>query len=353
MRARALTLVRQHGWNATSFQLVGPDIRHFFSADGDAFVGYHDTGTAWVAGGAPVAAPERLATVADEFSAAANAAGRRAFFFPVGARFTEATGYPSVRLGEQPVWEPTRWEERVSGSLRSQLRRAAKKGVKVRALQAEEVAEGAPMRAALEALIQGWLRRKPMAPMGFLVEVAPFAHPEERLLFVAERDSRVVGFLAAAPIFARNGWLFTDLLRSEDAPNGTAELLVDAGMRAAAARGAAVVTLGMAPLSGPLPPGLAWVRALCRPLYDFRGLHAFKRRLRPHAWEPLALAVPPGQWAWVGVLEVLRAFARGSLLRFGTTTLARYVGRAGQRARGRLRGRPITKLFVDGELRKL
>jgi CheY-like chemotaxis protein len=58
-------------------------------------------------------------------------------------------------------------------------------------------------------------------------------HDAEAVL-VAERDGAVVGFLAAIPIYARPGWFFEDFLRDPDAPNGTVELLVDAGMRAAA-----------------------------------------------------------------------------------------------------------------------
>ena len=71
--------------------------------------------------------------------------------------------------------------------------------------------------------------------MGFLVQIDPFTFPEERRYFVAERDGRVVAFLGIIPIYARRGWFFEDFLRDPEAPNGTVELLVDAGMRAAAA----------------------------------------------------------------------------------------------------------------------
>ncbi|MDX2169392.1 MAG: hypothetical protein SF182_20140, partial [Deltaproteobacteria bacterium] len=71
-RERALRLLQQHGWNATSFQLLEDDFTYFFDGD-DAFVAYVDTGSAWVAGGAPVAPPQRLAAVADAFARAARA----------------------------------------------------------------------------------------------------------------------------------------------------------------------------------------------------------------------------------------------------------------------------------------
>lgn len=75
-RERVLALLERHGWNATSFQVLGAGFRYWFAGD-DACVGYVDTGRAWVAAGPPIAAPERLAETAAAFARAAAAAGRR------------------------------------------------------------------------------------------------------------------------------------------------------------------------------------------------------------------------------------------------------------------------------------
>lgn len=325
-RARALALLRREGWNTTSFQVLEPGFRYWFDDDADAFVAYVDTGGAWVAGGAPVAPPARLAEVADRFVAAARAAGRRACFFAVEPRFVAATGYPALHVGEQPSWDPRHWDATVAGSrtLRAQLRRAARKGVVVRALSPAEVRDpDAPVRRAIDGLIARWQARRPMAPMGFLVDLQPFEFADERWHLVAEQDGRVVGFLAAVPIFARGGWFLEDLLRDHDAPNGTAELLVDAAMRRAAAAGATLVTLGLAPLAGPVPAPLRLAGVLGAPLYDFRGLRAFKAKLRPEAWSPVFLCAAPRASRWVALRDSLVAFARGSLVRFGAATLLR------------------------------
>jgi hypothetical protein len=74
-----------------------------------------------------------------------------------------------------------------------------------------------------------------IAPMGFLAQVEPFTLLERRRFFVAEVAGRIVGFLGIIPIYARGGWFFEDFLRDPAAPNGTIELRIDAGMRAAAA----------------------------------------------------------------------------------------------------------------------
>ncbi|MBX3157086.1 MAG: DUF2156 domain-containing protein [Deltaproteobacteria bacterium] len=322
-KSRVLALLQRHGWNATSFQVLEPGFRYWFDGD-DACVGYVDTGRAWVAAGPPIAPAERLGEVVERFAAAAREAGRRACCFGTEPRFHEASRWPALRIGDQPMWDPAAWDGVVRGSrsLREQLRRARAKGVTVRPLAAAELEEPAT-RAQLDALIARWLASRPIAPMGFLVQVDPYTFPAERRHFVAERDGRIVAFLGIVPIYARRGWFFEDFLRDPEAPNGTIELLVDAGMRAAVAAGVPVVTLGLVPLAGDVGRWLRAARRLGRSLYDFDGLRAFKAKFAPSTWDPIFLAYPPGKSATVALTDTLTAFARGGLLRFGIETFLR------------------------------
>jgi lysylphosphatidylglycerol synthetase-like protein (DUF2156 family) len=320
-RERALSILRGHAWATVSFQTLEPEFRYWF--DDDAFVAYVDTGAAWVVGGAPVAATARLGEVAAHFVAAARAEGRRVCFFGCEDRFVTVSGLPALRIGEQPVWSPAAWDETVaaSPSLRYQLRRARGKGVAVRVVDPAEVATPeAPLRAAIAALAADWLASRRMAPMGFLVQLEPLTFAEERVLIVAEHAGAVVGFLSAVPVYARGRLFIEDVLRAGHAPNGTTELLIDAAMRAAAGRGDQTVTMGLAPLAGGVAAPLRFARALSRPLYDFRGLHAFKAKLRPAGWEPVYLASPSSRW--LAMHDGLTAFARGSLVGFGLRTAA-------------------------------
>jgi phosphatidylglycerol lysyltransferase len=323
-RLRVLALLKRHGWNSTSFQILEPGFRYWFDGD-DACVGYVDTGRAWVAAGAPVAAFERFAEVSARFVAAAKAARRRACCFATESRFHPAAGWQSLRVGDQPIWAPEDWAAvvRDNRSLREQLRRARAKGVAVRALTAAELVPGQAVRAELDELIARWLASRTIAPMGFLVQVDLFTFPDERRYFVAERAGKVVGFLCAIPIYARPGWFFEDFLRAPDAPNGTVELLVDAGMRTAAAEGVPYVTLGLVPLAGEVSPWLRAARRWSKALYDFDGLRAFKAKLKPCGWDPIFLAYPRERSGFAAMLDTLTAFSRGGLLRFGLETLLR------------------------------
>jgi len=326
-RARLLALVRRFGWNATSFQVLEPGYRYFF-ADADACVAYVDTGRAWVAAGAPLAAKARFAEVAAAFCGAARAAGRRACFFATEDRFTTRVPLRALLVGEQPVWEPAFWDAvlRESPSLREQLRRARAKGVRVRAIEIEAHPPGAaraPLHDAMANVIMRWEKTRELAPLGFLARVDPLALLPDRRLFVAERAGAPVGLLAVAPIYGRNGWLVQNLLRGPDAPNGTSEVLFDFAMREARACGCALVTLGLAPLAGRVPPPLRLARRAGSSLYDFEGLHAFKAKLRPSRWDAAYLSFPEETAAARAILDVLAAFAHRGLLRFGLATLAR------------------------------
>ncbi len=344
-RARVLALLRRHGWNATSFQVLEEGFSYWFGAP-DACVAYVDTGGAWVAAGAPIAAESQIGDTARAFVAAAARAGRKACFFATERRFVDVCGFEHLLIGQQPVWDPREWGAtlRDSRGLREQLRRARAKGVRVSSASPAELGRvDAPLRVSLERLIARWQRSKALPPMGFLVGVEPFEFAAERRLFVArigegERET-IIGLSAVVPVYARHGWFVEDLIRAPDAPNGTTELLVDAAMRDAAQLGSGYLTLGLAPLSGEVSSWLGLARKYGAPLYDFGGLRAFKAKFRPREWAPIHLSHPRTQSALGALTQSLRAFSRRGLLRYGLEAawrgpglLLRGAGRASRQA---------------------
>ncbi len=332
-RDRVLALLRAHGWNTTSFQVLEHGFSYWFDPEGEGCVAYVDTGRAWVAAGAPIGPEGDVARCADRFIDAARRARRRACFFAVEERFASSPSLASMPIGEQPAWDPAGWADvvRRDRRLREQLRRARAKGVLVRPVSPSEIEHvDAPFRAGLEELVASWLTTRKMPPMGFIVDVQPFDYAAERRCFAAERDGRVVGLLVAVPVYRRNGWLFEDLLRAPDAPNGTTELLVDLAMRTVAEEGSQYVTLGLAPLAGDVSPWLGFARAVSAALYDFDGVRRFKAKLRPDSWTTIHLAWPRDGSSNVALLDALAAFTmrprdghdRASFVRFGLETLA-------------------------------
>ncbi|MCL2725563.1 MAG: DUF2156 domain-containing protein [Polyangiaceae bacterium] len=322
-RQRLLDLVRRHGWNATAFQTVGAGYNYFFH--GDACVAYVDTGRAWVAAGAPIAAAEAVANVAKIFARAARSAGKRCCFFATEDHFQETTAedFESFQVGEQPVWDPRQWPATLANhpSLREQLRRARAKGVTVRETRGELIS--GPLRDALDRVAARWIATHDMAPMGFLVNIQPFGTLVDRACFVAELNGRVCGFASVIPVPARGGWFIEHLIRDPSAPNGTGELLVNAVMQWAKDADCGWLTLGLAPLAGDVSGFLRFTRRIASPLYDFDGLRAYKAKLNPQSWSVIHLTYPNSQSPAISILDVLSAFTRGGFLRFGIRSILR------------------------------
>ena len=317
-------LLTQFGWNSISFQVLESGFEHHHFSP-QACMAYHDTGSAWVVAGPPIAARSHWAEHTHAALQWAHTQRRRICFFAVEQPFVEASGLHWVAIGEQPVWNPQAWGERLRQhrSLREQLRRARRHGVGVRQLHYETIMQDPTLHRSVARLLERWRATRPMAPMGFLVQVDPFANVPGRRFYVAWSARGLEGFLVLAPVYARSGWLFENLLRDPQAPNGTAELLIDYAMRDIATHGATYATLGLAPLAGDVGPFLRNTARLSRGLYDFHGLHTFKGKLRPSHWDRLFVAYPAQQSAVRTLLDVLRAFAPGGLLMFALRTLLR------------------------------
>lgn len=313
-----VSALRAFGRDAVSFQAVEPGIEVWRDDDGEGLVAYCDVGSAWVAVGSPMCARDAIASVAERFVRAARAEKKRAVFFGCDDPFDAR----AIAVGEQPWWRVRDWPNVLQKNrrLREQLRRARAKGVVVRAVPHEELAEGSALRAEASALATRWLAHRPMQPMKFLVTLAMFEHAREHRYYEARKAGALIAFASVIPIFARPGFFLEDLVRDPATPNGTTELLFDCAMRDLPRD--AEITWGLAPLTDAAPRAMRAVGALARGLYDFRGLRAFKSRLHPHAWQKVWM-IAPRENAITATLDVLRAFAGGSLVRFGIGTLVR------------------------------
>jgi phosphatidylglycerol lysyltransferase len=328
----ARELVLMYGWNATAYQIVNPGIEHWFSARGDAVVGYVRKHGVYVVAGAPVCALGRLEAVIAEWEQYARRRGRRVCYFGAAGRLhlllSARPDYSTVVLGAQPAWRPAEWAATIDGhaSLRAQLHRARNKGVTVAEWDSEQ-AQGHPQ---LTECLRQWLKTRGLPPLHFLVEPQTLYGLEGRRIFVAERDDVVVGFVNASPVPCRRGWLTEQFVRGSGAPNGTVELLIDYMMRTVAADGAQYVTMGLVPLSEHNTPAphqnpawlrwvLAWIRAHGRRFYNFRGLDAFKSKFRPHTWEPIFAISSESRFSPRTLYAIAAAFSGQSPL----TALAR------------------------------
>jgi len=346
---RARDLVMQHGWNATAYQIINPGMTLWFSAAGDAVIGFVPYRRVRVVAGAPVCSRERLREVAAEFEDEAARAGFRVCYFGAEARVEalhkDSPRHSLVLLGAQPTWHPRDWPKTLANhaSLRAQLNRAHNKGVSVDEWPAAEVADHAELRRCLKE----WLATRGLPPLHFLIEPETLSHLSDRKLFVARQAGEVVGFLVASPVPQRHGWLVEQIVRGRRAPNGTAELLIDAAVRAMASDGFEFVTMGLAPLSrrakGVRDNNPRWLRFVLgrvrdhgRRFYNFEGLDNFKAKFQPERWDPVYAIVNEPRFSLSMLYAIAGAFGRTSPLALvaraifrGVATEARWLWNGG------------------------
>jgi phosphatidylglycerol lysyltransferase len=237
-----------------------------------------------------------------------------------------------VLLGAQPVWDPREWSSAIRRrpSIRAQFNRARNKGVTI----SEWTSTTAENHPALRRCLLEWLATRNLPPLHFMVEPETLSDLRDRRVFVADRHGRSVAFTILSPVPARAGWLVEQIVRGRDAPNGTAELLIDAAMRAVADAGSRYATLGLSPLSQRadvttvhqplwLRFFLRWVRLHGSRFYNFQGLEAFKAKFNPHSWEPI-FAIGEGKiFSPRDLYAIAGAFSGGAPLRLIARALAK------------------------------
>lgn len=289
-----------YGRNATAYQILNPGISHWFNAgsDPEIVVGYVRRSGWLLVAGEPVCPTGKLPEAVHSFEAFARHLRCRVCYVcaaePIRQLLAGSPQHSVITIGAQPVWNPTDWNQIVRSrrSVRAQLNRAINKGVQIEPLPSAEGVNHPEIRRTLAE----WLRSRRLPPMHFLVEPEVLSGVvDDRLLLLARLRNRIVAFLVASPVAARNGFLIEELARSPRAPNGTSELLIDAAMTRFAAAGCTFATMGLVALAqGTTAGNPFWLRSLmsiarahANRFYNFRGLERFRTKMHPGSWEKL------------------------------------------------------------------
>lgn len=342
----AREIIGHCGWNTTCYQILNVGIQREFDIEAPLVIGHVVRARHSVVAGAPVCLPDNLTEVVSAWDAHNKARHRRVCYFGAESRVLKATrslgGHSEVILGAQPNWDPRHWEETTMThpSYRAQLNRATNKGVIVEEWSPEQ----AQNNPHLQRILSEWLDTRGLPTMHFLVEPQTLNDLTGRRIFVAVIAGFPVAFLVLSPIPLRNGYLTEQFPRGRGAPNGTVELLMDAGARAIREAGAEYLTMGIVPLSqkgnqrqdlvsrgeqswrdhfeiptpSPVPNPvwlnamLGWVRAHGRRFYNFEGLDAFKSKFWPHAWEPIYAISNDEKFSPLTLYAIAAAFSDGS-----------------------------------------
>lgn len=330
--ARAATAASRSADTLAHVALLG-DKALVFDDEGDGFVMYGIAGRSWIALGDPVvpaglpaaAAAARRAALAWRFREEADRHGAWPVFYQAGAEQLPLyidLGLALLKLGEEAHVPLARYADDALPAkwMRRALKEAERHGLRFTVVDDAAVPALLP---ALRAVSDDWLEEKRTREKGFSLGRFDAAYVARfPAALVHERTpggERLVAF-ANLWLGASGTELAPDLMRHvRDAPRGTMDFLFVELLRWGAARGYARANLGMAPLSGLEARRLAplWARAGAlvaargEPVYNFRGLRAFKEKFDP-VWVPRYLA-SPGGLALPRVLANVAAVIAGGL----------------------------------------
>ena len=360
-----LRLHQLHGYNSHSLVCIAPGIRLWTAANKQGAVAYNEFGKVWLVPGDPLASVENLATVSAGFLQQARAEGCVVGFMPATqqfARLSGALGLRAIKVGSAPYFDLATWAPRGDRAkkARAGVNQARRAGVRV--TEIVDIDERLIRETA--CLCKSWMTtRRSALKFEWLFAVDLFRHKEKKKYFTArDASGKLVGFVAASPIPARDGWYLEDVLRSKDAPNGTGDLLVVDVLESLKRGGAKLATLGTAPMammdsldqevhvSRWLSNATRFVASCFSVFYNFDGVRRFKAKFAPSWWESEYVLMSPNLTA---PPRIARAFVQAIVPAGPTTLIARQVKRAWRRVRSATAvARDLKQTPVRTEIRK-
>lgn len=307
-----LRLQMLYGYNAHSLVSIAPGAEMWSTPEIDGAIIYGEFGRVWLAAGDPLAAPEEGGELARQFAAFARRRNRVVAFVPTSAQFARTVApadFSAMKVGAAPYFDLPNWNPRgdCAKKLRAGVNQAQRSGVEFHV--ATDLSES--FKGETAQLCVQWLGSRAAATtFGWLVALDPFMHSEYKKYFAARINGQLIGFLTASPIPARKGWYLEDVISDPNAPQGTATLLVVEALKHLKKEGAALATLGTAPLAtdgandipNEHPLASRTLDLASRRLagfYNFEGLRRFKGKFVPSWWEseyalaPRGVAMPP------------------------------------------------------------
>jgi phosphatidylglycerol lysyltransferase len=316
---RASRIVRNQERANANLALLG-DKNFVFSSSGESFMMYAKRGRTWVSLFDPVGPRHEWRELIGRFVDMVHSFGGRAAFYqitPESLPLYLDAGLTVLKVGEEAHVDLISFD--LSGSARADLRYAVSRGRRD-GLQLKLLPQGAaqPWLGELAYISDAWLAERNIREKGFSVARFEPAFILEHQVALLYHVARPVAF-ATVMTTADGRQAALGLMRHlADAPRYAMEFLFVQLMLELKQQGYGTLDLGMSPLSGldihPLTSPWNrlghWLERNAHPLYNFRGLRAFKAKFSP-SWEPRYLAASGTLGPYVALADTAIIEGRG------------------------------------------
>ena len=314
------TLLQKYGYNTISYQSL-MDWLETFQVDGiEWYISYIKVGRwSYIVVGDPICSDNNIMKLVHSFRTTVLAKRWRILFLSLSEKrreYFEIMWFWVLEIGKEALFDISNftleWKEK--RDVRNLIRRAKKEGAVIRHITNLSNDD----RQKIEELNSDWLTTRKTKWFSFLLKLSPFENLEDKILFVVEQEEKIVWYLSAVPIYGRNGFYFEDIIRSNNSPLGTNQLLVISAVEYLKEQGYDVASLGTSPLWNIDKKNsvkhkkthaiLKLIYKRVHGFYNFKWLYHFKKSLCPSIWEAKYIAFYPPKLRPKVFLAIAKAY---------------------------------------------
>lgn len=331
-RQRAAQLLAEYGGEPLSHFALARDKLYYFGPGGRSFVAFRGISNVALALGDPVGDPGQIPDAVASFQAWCQERDWIPAFYQVGGRYLaeyRKLGFRLFKVGEEPILDLPAFS--LQGKAIAEIRHATSHALRegIRAEFYDFFADPLGIRGQIAEISADWLAQHRGGEMGFAMgKFEAETLEQERLMVALDRENRVLAFVTFAPVYPQRGYVLDLMRRRTRIPNGTMEFLIGQAALRFREEGAAILSLGLAPLaeSGKTEAGtgagtgedplLARARGFLfdhlNAFYNFQTLYRFKRDFNPR-WESRYLVYPNNAALPKVLYAIVRAQSPGGL----------------------------------------
>lgn len=296
-REKARAIVEGHGRTTMARFTLFDDKSYFFSPGG-SLVAFVQKSTTALALGDPIGPAEDFGPCLTAFEAHCTAQGWKPAFYqtlPDQLEGYKKAGYDVLPVGHEGIVELAEFVP--SKSLKSNINKLLKKGFTTEVLQPRL---DPALVAELRAISDEWLTMmngsEKRFSLGWFDDEYIASGP---VILVRTPEGKISAFANLIREFQKNELTIDLMRRRAQVESGTMDLLFVSLLEWAKAQGFDSFNLGLSPLAGvgekaddPVPDrALHFLYEHLNKFYNFKGLHQFKEKFKPH-WEPRYLIYP-------------------------------------------------------------
>lgn len=250
-RSLIVDMVRRWG-GATTDAVLDPSMQYFTIPNISGMIGYRVKSRCAIVFGDPICAETDRGVLAEAFHRHMDKQGNSVVYIAASQDYAywaiKHVCHTLVEFGEELTLDPSCDPRKNTGTYGSLVRRKVKQAIREGVTVHEHLTIDPGIERAMEGVGEEWLKSR-KGPQIHISDIYLFDDRAGKRWFYAKKGDTIVGTISLNQLQARKGWLMNHLMITDEAPNGTPELLVVSALEALDKEGCRYTTVGMVAVS--------------------------------------------------------------------------------------------------------